>query len=50
VTFHDGTPFDAASVVYSLERTLDPALTCITRTKYFGGVDITAKAVDPHTT
>ena len=49
VSFHDGTPFDAASVVYSLERTLDETLTCITRTKYFGGVEITAKAVDPHT-
>ena len=49
VNFHDGTPFDAASVVYSLERTLDETLTCITRTKYFGGVEITAKAVDPHT-
>lgn len=46
VKFHDGTPFNAAAVVYSLERTLDPKLTCITRTKYFGGVDITAKAVD----
>lgn len=46
VTFHDGTPFNAAAVVHSLERTLDPNLTCITRTKYFGGIDITAKAVD----
>ena len=36
-------------MVYSLERTLDETLTCITRTKYFGGVEITAKAVDPHT-
>lgn len=49
VKFHDGTPFDAASVVHSLERTLDPKLTCITRTKYFGGVDITAKAIDENT-
>lgn len=49
VKFHDGTPFDSGAVVYSLERTLDPALTCITRTKYFGGIEITAKAVDPLT-
>lgn len=49
VKFHDGTPFDAASVVYSLERTLDPKLTCITRTKYFGGVDVTGRAIDEHT-
>jgi peptide/nickel transport system substrate-binding protein len=26
VTFHDGTPFDAADVVYTFERLLDPAL------------------------
>lgn len=49
VTFHDGTPFDAAAVVYTLERTLDPALTCITRTKYFDANPITAMAVDPLT-
>ena len=49
ITFHDGAPFDAASVVAALERTLDPELTCITRTKYFDGVDIKAEAVDPQT-
>lgn len=49
VTFHDGAPFDAASVIYTMERTIDPALTCITRTKYFDGVEITAEAVDPLT-
>ncbi|MFV0490291.1 MAG: ABC transporter substrate-binding protein [Pseudorhodobacter sp.] len=49
VTFHDGTPFDAGSVIYTLERTLDPTLTCITRTKYFDGNEITADAVDDHT-
>ena len=46
VKFHDGSPFNAAAVTHSLERTLDPNLTCITRTKYFGGIDITARAVD----
>lgn len=49
VTFHDGAPFDAAAVIYSMERTIDPALTCITRTKFFDGVDITPTAVDPLT-
>ncbi|MFT4011801.1 MAG: ABC transporter substrate-binding protein [Paracoccus sp. (in: a-proteobacteria)] len=49
VTFHDGAPFDAAAVIHTLERTTDPALTCITRTKYFDGVDIKAEAVDPLT-
>jgi peptide/nickel transport system substrate-binding protein len=46
VKFHDGQPLTAAAVVNSLERTIDPALTCVTRTQYFGGVDITASAVD----
>ncbi|OWJ77130.1 ABC transporter substrate-binding protein [Haematobacter genomosp. 1] len=49
VTFHDGAPFDAQAVIKTLERTTDPALTCITRTKYFDGVDIKAEAVDPLT-
>lgn len=49
ITFHDGAPFDAAAVVYTLERTLDPALTCITRTKYFDGNELTATAVDAQT-
>lgn len=49
VTFHDGAPFDAAAVITAMERTIDPALTCITRTKFFDGVDITATAVDPLT-
>lgn len=49
ITFHDGAPFDAKSVIYSIERTTDPALTCITRTKYFDGTDIKATEVDAHT-
>lgn len=49
VIFHDGAPFDAQSVVHTLERTLDPTLTCITRTKYFDGNDVKAEAVDAHT-
>lgn len=49
IKFHDGAPFDAAAVVYTLERTLDPALTCITRTKYFDGNELTAAAVDAET-
>lgn len=49
IKFHDGAPFDAKSVIYSIERTTDPALTCITRTKYFDGTDIKATEVDAHT-
>lgn len=46
VVFHDGTPLNAEAVIHSLTRTLDETLTCVTRTKFFGGVDITAKAID----
>lgn len=49
MTFHDGAPFDAQAVIQTLARTTDPALTCITRTKFFDGVDIKAEAVDPLT-
>lgn len=44
VEFHDGTPLDAEAVVYSMERMLDPNLSCITRTKHFDGHQITARA------
>ncbi|MGF6157394.1 peptide/nickel transport system substrate-binding protein [Ensifer sp. KUDG1] len=49
IKFHDGAPFDAMSVIHSVERTVDPKLTCITRTKYFDGTDVTASEVDAHT-
>lgn len=49
VKFHDGEPLDANAVIYTLERTTDNALTCITRTKYFDGIDIKAEALDPLT-
>jgi peptide/nickel transport system substrate-binding protein len=49
VKFHDGAPFDAKAVIASLERTVDPALTCITRTKYLDGTDVKATEIDEHT-
>lgn len=49
VFFHDGAPLDAAAVVHTIERTLDPALTCITRTKYMDANPIAAAVVDPMT-
>ena len=36
VTFHDGTELTPAAVKYSIERTLNPNLTCESRTKFFG--------------
>ncbi len=49
VSFHDGTPFNASAVVYTLNRLLDPALNCITRTKYFDGYTIRAGIIDNYT-
>ncbi|MGR3197672.1 MAG: ABC transporter substrate-binding protein, partial [Paracoccus sp. (in: a-proteobacteria)] len=49
VTFSDGTAFTAADVVHSIARTTSDQLICETGAKYFGGLDITAEAVDDHT-
>lgn len=38
VVFHDGTPFNAQAVQYSVERTLDESIDCEIRVKYFGGL------------
>ena len=48
VTFHDGTPFNAKAVKYSLERTLDESIDCEIRIKYFGGLTVTATALSDH--
>ena len=49
VTFSDGTAFTAADVAHSIARTTSDQLICETGAKYFGGLDITAEAVDDHT-
>ena len=49
VTFHDGTPFNAEALKYSIERTLDESIDCEIRVKYFGGIDLTVTPVDEYT-
>jgi len=49
VTHHDGSPFNAASVKRSLERTLNTKLICNDRTKFFGGIKVDIEAADEDT-
>jgi len=49
VTFHDGTPFNAETAKYAIERNLNPDLHCETRIKFFGKKTLEAKVVDEHT-
>lgn len=49
VKFHDGEVLDAAAVVKSMKRTLDPSQDCEIRLKMFGNVKLVATAVDANT-
>jgi peptide/nickel transport system substrate-binding protein len=49
VVFHDGAPFNAATAVKAIARTMDSNLDCETRTKSFGDLKLSAKAVGSHT-
>lgn len=48
VTFQDGSAFNADAVVNSINRLMNPNLTCDSRSK-FGDVTLTPSAVDEHT-
>lgn len=48
VTFQDGAPLDAQAVVTSVERLMNPALTCDSRSK-FGDQTLTPTVVDDRT-
>lgn len=48
VSFHDGTPFDAAAVAAAVERLQKPELTCRDRTK-IPRVTLTSEVIDPST-
>lgn len=47
VTFHDGTPFDAAAVAAALTRAQDPALGCEVLASDLAGVVFTPEVVSP---
>lgn len=48
VEFQDGAPLNAEAVAYSINRLMNPALTCDTRSK-FGDVTLTTDVVDEYT-
>jgi len=48
VKFQDGAPFNAEAVAFSVNRLMNPAITCDSRSK-FGDITLTPKAVDEHT-
>lgn len=49
VSFSDGSAFDAADVVFSLERNKSDKFVCETGAKYYGGMDLTTRIIDDHT-
>ncbi len=49
VTFHDGEPFNAETLAYSINRTLDDRIDCEIRIKFFGGMEVTPEPVDEYT-
>ncbi|MGR3638875.1 ABC transporter substrate-binding protein [Alterinioella nitratireducens] len=49
VTFHDGAPFNADAVVYSVERLFNTDLEQIARNKYWDHMTFTAEAIDEYT-
>ncbi|WP_176960386.1 ABC transporter substrate-binding protein [Ensifer sp. YR511] len=49
VTFHDGTAMTPVAVVYSIERTLDPKMSCDVRQRYFSNSKVSASVVDGST-
>lgn len=49
VKFHDGVDFNADAVAFNIERLMNKAIDCSTRTVAFGGLDLTAKVIDATT-
>ncbi len=49
VTFHDGSPLNAAAAKLAIDRTMNTDLTCEIRTKFFGDRSLEVKVVDDGT-
>ncbi|MEQ9811949.1 MAG: ABC transporter substrate-binding protein [Azospirillaceae bacterium] len=49
VTFHDGTPFNADAVVFSVDRLFNENISAITRAQFFGENPVEAIRVDDYT-
>ena len=49
VKFHDGADFDARAAAYGIDRTMDKNLDCEVRTKFFGGMSVSAIPAGTHT-
>lgn len=49
VSFHDGEPFNAETLAYSINRTLDESIDCEIRLKFFGGMEVTPEPVGEYT-
>lgn len=49
VTFHDGSPFDAAAAKRAIDRSMNPDTTCTVRVKFFGERTLETEVVDDHT-
>lgn len=49
VKFHDGAVFNAAAAVTSINRTMNEQIECEIRTKFFGGLKVTPRAVNDTT-
>lgn len=49
VTFHDGEPFNADAVVFSVDRLFNEGISAITRAQFFGENPVKATRVDDYT-
>lgn len=49
VTFHDGSPFNAAAAAFSIRRTMNSQLSCPTRNKYFATLTLEPRVLDENT-